>query len=227
MSAHARARAAAALAALAAAATVAAAPRAAAAEPPSDRRLVVVGLGLALPTYALGTVLHEGSHVVAAELVGGDTLTFRPWPGRDPLTGAFQLGLTRVRGLRTDRARFWFFMAPKVTDVVLLGGWLALHESSAYPSGAYGQLVLTVLATGLWVDFAKDTLAFSRHNDLVKSMSILGLRTEWQRLPARLVMGAASAGLGYLVWRGHRRLFALNDEPGAPPRVLPLGTWAF
>lgn len=200
------------------------------ADEPSDRRIVGVGLALALPTWFLGTVTHEGSHVVAAELVGGDTIQFRPWPGRAPVTGAFQMGLTRVRGVRGDGDRFFFFMAPKLTDLVLLGGYVALYETSAYPDGAYGQLVLTVLATGFWVDFAKDTLAFSPHNDLVKSMHILGLRTEWQRLPVRLGFAAASVGLGYLVWRGHDRLFALNDAPGAPrttPLVLPVLTRAF
>lgn len=200
------------------------------ADEPSDRRIVGVGLAMALPTWFLGTVVHEGGHVVAAELVGGDTLQFRPWPGRAPVTGAFQLGLTRVRGVRGDGARLFFFMAPKITDVVMLGGYVALFESSAYPDGAYGQLVLTVLATAFWVDFAKDTIAFSPHNDLVKSMNILGLRTEWQRLPVRLGFAATSVGLGYLVWRGHDRLFAVNDPPGSPrtsPLVLPVLTRVF
>ena len=146
------------------------------------------------------------------------------------MTGAFQLGLTRVRGVRGDGPRLFFFMAPKITDLVMLGGYVALFESSAYPDGAYGQLVLTVLATAFWVDFAKDTVVFSPHNDLVKSMNILGLRTEWQRLPVRLGFAAASVGLGYLVWRGHDRLFAVNDPPGSPrtsPLVLPVLTRVF
>ena len=200
------------------------------ADEPSDQRIVGVGLAMALPTWFLGTVVHEGGHVVAAELVGGDTIQFRPWPGRAPVTGAFQLGLTRVRGVRGDGPRLFFFMAPKITDLVMLGGYVALFESSAYPDGAYGQLVLTVLATAFWVDFAKDTVVFSPHNDLVKSMNILGLRTEWQRLPVRLGFAAASVGLGYLVWRGHDRLFAVNDPPGSPrtsPLVLPVLTRVF
>lgn len=219
------------IAALVGAAVGLATPRAAVADEPSDRRLVLIGMALALPTYALGTVTHEGSHAAAAELVGGDTVYFRPWPGRDPFTGAYQLGLTRVKGLRSRGDRLFFFMAPKLTDLALLGGYVALYESSAYPSGAYGQLVLTVLATGWWVDFAKDTLVFSRHNDLVKTMTLLGMRTEWQRLPARLGMAVVSAGLGYLVLRGHDRLFEVNNpQPGAPraaPAVLPILTGAF
>lgn len=69
---------------------------------------------------------------------------------------------------------------------------------------------------------------FSRHNDLVKTMTLVGLETEWQRLPVRVGFAAASAGLGYLVLRGHQRLFAVNDPPGAAtPLVLPVLTGAF
>lgn len=195
---------------------------------PADTRLVVVGLTLAVPTWALGTVVHEGTHVVAAELVGGDTVSFRPWPARDPSTGAFQFGLTRVRGLRTDGQRLFFYMAPKLADLALLGGYWAMYETGAYPDGAYGQLVLTVLATGFWVDFTKDVFVFSRHNDLVKSMKLVGLKNEWTRLPVRVGFAAASAGLGYLVLRGYDRMFALNDESTAgAPIVLPLASGRF
>ncbi len=195
---------------------------------PSDRDLVLLGVAMIVPTYGVGVVTHEGTHAVAAELLGADTTAFRPWPGRDPRTGAFQMGLTRVRGLVSKRDRLIFFLAPKLTDLVLLGGYLGWYESSAYPAGPYGQLVVTVLATGFWVDFAKDTLAFSRHNDLVKASRLMGLDTEWRRLPLRLGFAAASAGLGYLVWRGHDRLFASNDaEPGAPAVLLPLSSGRF
>lgn len=195
---------------------------------PSDTRLVVVGLTLAVPTWALGTVLHEGSHAVAAELVGGDLVSFRPWPARDRTTGAFQFGLTRVRGLKTDRQRLFFYMAPKLVDLALLGGYLAIMETRARPDGAYGQLVLNVLATGLWVDFAKDTLAFSPHNDLTKTMKILGLKGELQRFPVRLGLAATSAGLGYLILRNYDRMFAQNNgDPAPAPLLLPLARGRF
>ena len=195
--------------------------------PPSDQRLVVVGLALALPTYFLGTVLHEGSHAAAAKLVGGDVVEFRPWPGRSRRSGAFQLGLTRVTGLRGRGDRLFFYLAPKLADLVLLGGYVAYYESGAYPRGAYGQLVVTVLATGFWIDFAKDTFLWSPHNDLVKTMNLVGATDELRRFPIRLGFAAASAGLGYLVWRGHDRLFASNDPTTAPPLVLPLASGSF
>ena len=45
-------------------------PRAAAAEEPSDRRIVMVGLALAVPTFFLGTVTKEGKLKVVRRLVG-------------------------------------------------------------------------------------------------------------------------------------------------------------
>jgi|GEM_PF-1102299 len=216
-------------AAIVAVALVAARPGPARADDaPSDRRIVVVGLALALPTYFVGTVVHEGSHAVAAKLVGGDVVQFRPWPGRAPRTGAFQLGLTRVTGLEGDGNRRFFYLAPKLADLALLGAYVAYYESGAYPDSSYGQLVVTVLATGWWLDFAKDTILWSRHNDLVKAMTLVGATDELHRFPIRLGFAAASAGLGYLVLRGHARLFDSNDgDAQAAPLLLPLASGSF
>src|SRR5690606_34113544 len=38
---------------------------------PSDERLVLTGLAMVPPTYLLGVTFHEGSHALAAKLVGG------------------------------------------------------------------------------------------------------------------------------------------------------------
>ncbi|MBK9030325.1 MAG: hypothetical protein IPL61_03130 [Myxococcales bacterium] len=216
-----------ALAIAAALALTSARPGGAAADPPSDRTLVVVGLALALPTYAVGVVTHEGSHAVAAKLAGADVEVFRPWPGRDPRSGAFQLGLTRVTGLYGDKTRLAFYLAPKLTDLALLGAYVGYYHSDAYPASSYGQLVVVVLATGFWLDFAKDTILWSRHNDLVKAMTIVGATDELRRFPIRLGFALASAGLGYLVYQGHERMFASNDTPTATPLVLPVLSGAF
>jgi hypothetical protein len=55
-------------------------------------------------------------------------------------------------------------------------------------------------------------------------MNLVGATDELRRLPIRLGFAAASVGLGYLVWRGHERLFASNDPPQAAPLILPLVT---
>lgn len=212
---------------------IAAAPPSPAHAEPSDGALVGVGLALAPPTYVLGVATHEGTHALAAKLMGAEVTRITLWPGRDPRTGAFHFGQTGIRGLRGDGKLAAFLVAPKVVDLALLGGFAALlyagggpDDGAAWPANRYGQLALTVLATGWWVDFAKDVLSFSRHNDAVRVMTLAGLTTELRRLPARLAYLAADVGLGLLVWQGYRRVFA---EPASSDAAftLPLARAAF
>ncbi|MBP6631670.1 MAG: hypothetical protein KBG28_27080 [Kofleriaceae bacterium] len=184
-----------------------------------DRDLIYAGLAMAVPTYVLGVVAHEGSHAVAGTLVGAELVSISFLPGRDPKTGAFHFGLTRVRGLRGDGRRAFFLAAPKLTDLVLLGGYGALVAADAWPEHRYGRLALTVLATGFWVDFAKDVISFREVNDVVKLMTLAGWKSEWRRLPSRLLYAGASVGLGYLVWKGFDKTFA--DEVTATARPSP------
>jgi Peptidase M50B-like len=181
-------------------------------------------LAMAPPTYLLGVSLHESSHALAARLAGAqvDTLHLFP-PGRDPSTHTFRFGWTYVRGLRSRGDQVAFYLAPKVTDAVLIGGFAALAFTDAWPHNRYGQLALTVLATGWWVDFSKDVVLFAKTNDVVKVFD-LWCMTGWRQVPARLVYAGAVVGLGLLVARGYERTF---DRPAAmatttPPLVLPL-----
>ena len=187
---------------------------------PSNRALVVTGLALAPPTYLLGVSLHEGSHALAAELVGAsvDQLHLFP-PGRDPSTHTFRFGWTYVHGLRSRGDQVAFYIAPKITDAALLGGFGALVLTQAWPHDRYGQLALTVLATGWWVDFSKDVVLFASTNDVVKVFD-LWCMTGWRQVPARLVYAGISAGLGLLVARGYERTF--TRPATATPMVLPL-----
>ena len=138
-----------------------AAPTSARAEP-SDRTLFYTGLAMAPPTYVIGVTLHEGSHALAAKLVGAEVVELHLFPpGIDPKVHAFRFGWTYVHGLRTDRDKIFFYIAPKITDSVLLGGFAALVFTGAWPHNRYGQLALTVVATGLWVDFSKDVVRFA------------------------------------------------------------------
>jgi hypothetical protein len=216
--------------AAAALAVIAAAAPAARAEP-SDRALVLTGLALAPPTYLVGVSLHEGSHALAALLVGAtvDQLHLFP-PGRDPSTGTFRFGWTYVRGLRSDRDRLVFYTAPKLTDAALLGGFAALAFTGAWPGNRYGQLALTVFATGLWVDFSKDVVLFAPTNDAVKALELAGL-TGWRELPARLGYAGMAIGLGLIVAHGYRRTFdpppAASAASAAMPRIVPLAVIGF
>jgi hypothetical protein len=204
------------------AALLVAAP-AAADDHPTDRQLVGVGLAMAVPDYLLGVALHEGSHAVAAELVGGDVTDIHLWPGRNPYNGAFQFGWTRVRGVQGRRQKMFFLMAPRVTDLVLLGGYGLLRTLEA-PDNDWAQLALQVFATGLVVDFTKDLFLWSPFNDVIRFYDLCGLDREWKRFPLRIVHAAASAGLGYMVWLGWRDLFAENNN-GAVAAPLVSGSF--
>jgi hypothetical protein len=195
-----------------------------AAAEPSNERLFYTGLALAPPTYLLGVSLHEGSHAVMAKLVGAEVLDVHLFPpGRDPKVNKFRFGWTYVRGLATKRERILFYIAPKITDSLLLGGFAALAFTDAWPDNRYGQLALSVLGIGLWVDFSKDVVLFSRHNDVVKVFDLWCMRG-WKQLPARLVYAAAVVGFGYVVAHGVQRTF---DRDGTSTMTLPLVTGAF
>jgi hypothetical protein len=192
---------------------------------PSDRTLIWTGLAMAPPTYLVGVTLHEGSHALAATLVGAsvDTLHVFP-PGRDPSTRTFRFGWTYVRGLRSRGDKIAFYIAPKVTDAVLLGGFAALVFTGAWPHNRYGQLALTVFATGLWVDFSKDVVLFATTNDVVKVFDLWCI-TGWRQVPARLVYAGMVVGLGFVVARGYERTF---DRPASDAqRVVPLVAMTF
>ncbi|MEO6772213.1 MAG: hypothetical protein ABI467_04225 [Kofleriaceae bacterium] len=189
---------------------------------PDDSTLVEVGLAMAPVDYVAGVALHEGSHALAAKLVGAtvDELHVFP-PGIDPHAQVFRFGWTYVHGLHTKADRITFLIAPKITDTVLLGGFAALAFTRAWPANKYGQLALTVAATGLWIDFAKDVVLFSPQNDVTKILNLWCL-TGWRQIPARLVYAAMDVGLGYLVVRGYERLFDRND-----PVIIPLTRMSF
>lgn len=201
-------------------AVVAALARGAAADP-SDRTLVLVGLAMAPPTYVIGVSLHESSHALAAVLVGAhvDELHVFP-PGTDPKAHVFRFGWTYVHGLDTRAKEQFFYLAPKITDAALLGGFAALVFTGAWPHNRYGQLALTVGATGLWVDFAKDLVVFSPHDDVVKAFDGWCLHG-WRQVPARLVYAGAVVGLGLVVARGYERTFS-RTSPASPALVLPV-----
>ena len=198
---------------------------------PSNTKLVLVGAGLALPDYMLGVTLHEGSHALAAELVGAsvDELHLFP-PGRDPHVNTFRFGWTYVHGLRTTQARAFFYIAPKLTDTLLLGGYAALAYTSAWPANRYGSLVLTVFGTGLWIDFTKDLFLFAKTTDVEQFFRVTCLQGWRRELPARLLYAGAAVGLGVVVARGYEHTFDRTPSAGASARapfLLPILQAAF
>jgi hypothetical protein len=185
---------------------------------PSDRTLVFVGAGLAVPDYFLGVTVHEGSHALAALTLGGHVRKLHLYPGRNPSTHHFQFGWTDVDRLPTSRASLVYFLAaPKISDALLLGGYTALYFTHALPSNRYGWLTLEVLATGFWVDFAKDVVVFHRFDDVVRIFDALGLHDEWHRLPARVLYLAIDIAAAIPVYLGLRDMFRADDAPTTMP----------
>jgi hypothetical protein len=199
---------------------------------PSDQTLVLTGIAMAPPTYVIGVALHEGSHALAAMMVGAtvDQLHLFP-PGRDPSTNTFRFGWTYVRGLRSRGDKVAFYIAPKITDAALLGGFAALAFTGGWPHNRYGQLALTVFATGLWIDFSKDVVLFAPTNDVVKVFG-LWCMTGWRQVPARLVYAGLVVGLGLVVARGYERTFDRSSDQAsqratAAPLIVPLTLTTF
>ncbi|MBT8493645.1 MAG: hypothetical protein KJO07_11345 [Deltaproteobacteria bacterium] len=182
---------------------------------------------MAIPTYFVGVTVHEGSHALAAKLVGADIVEMNLLPHVS--RGKFYFGRVSVVGLRGRGERTFFYIAPKISDLVLIGGYSLALGLDALPDNKYGLLAFTVVATGFWVDFTRDVFAFWDHNDTVKVYNLYGLDREWKRLPARLVHAGISVAAALVIAEGYRRVFA--DDDGEPTMqnsfTVPLWTTAF
>jgi hypothetical protein len=189
---------------------------------PDDSTLIYAGIGMAPLDYIAGTALHEGSHAVMAKLVGADVDELHVFPpGRDPHANVFRWGWTYVHGIKSKGDMVAFLIAPKITDALLLGGFALFAYTNRWPSNKYGQLALTVVGTGLWVDFAKDVVLFAPQNDVSKIFKLWCI-TGWRQVPARLVYAAMDVGFGVVVAHGYTRLFDRND-----PVIVPVTRLSF
>ena len=176
---------------------------------PSNERLFYTGLALAPPTYLLGVAIHEGSHALMAEIVGADVIDVHVFPpGRDPKVGKFRFGWTYVRGLRGRNRRVAFYLAPKIADTLLFTA--AVIPS---PSNRYGQLALTVFATGLWIDFSKDLFIFNDTNDVPRALKTWCM-TGWKQVAPRVLYGALVGVSGYFLFKTY--------EKTCPDAVVPV-----
>ncbi len=187
--------------------------------PPTDH-LVWAGLGMAVPTYFTNVVLHEGSHALVAKMFGGEIVKFKVLPTTEK--GRFYFGYTAYKGRLSRNQKTLFYLAPKLLDTIMLGGFTGLVLGGALPENHYGRLALTVLATGFWVDYSKDVVTFFvPTSDLNRTFALNGLDSFWKRLPWRLLNVAVSAAGAYVVWRGYDKVFE-GDPNAAAKLVMPL-----
>jgi hypothetical protein len=194
---------------------------------PETSHLVWAGVGMALPTYAIALIAHEGSHALTAKLVGAEVTQVRLLPGVNPRDGKFYFGYVGVRRLYARGDRIWFFLAPKLVDLAVMGAYSAAVLTDQAPDNAYGGLALAVLATGFWVDFSKDIPAFWNHSDIVKLYDAVGATTELRRLPLRVLHAGLSAAAAFAIVRGYQDVFDDDDDAGTAALVLPLALGRF
>ena len=118
---------------------------------------------MALPTYVIGVSLHESrtrSRPSCSAPMSTSSTCSRRASIRTPTCFA-SAGRTSTGCARAARPSCSCSLRRSPTSL-LLGGFAALVFTSAWPSNKYGELALTVGATGLWVDFAKDVVVTSR-----------------------------------------------------------------
>lgn len=188
---------------------------------PPTRNLVLAGIGMGVPTYVLGVTIHEGTHALVAKAFGAEIIRMQLLPGRHPRTGRFYFGYVQYRGRLPTGQRVLFLLSPKIVDVVMLGGYAALVGTDTLPDNHYGQLALAVVATGFWVDFAKDIAAFFRPHDVNMALDKLGMKGPWKKLPYYLAYAGLAAVGSIAIVEGYRRIFD-DGTPAAAPRAVTL-----
>lgn len=185
--------------------------------PPPTGHLVLAGAAMAVPTYALGVTIHEGTHALVAKAYGYPLVRIQLYPGVH--NGHFYFGYVEYRGRMPVGKRTFFLLAPKFVDMAMMGGYAALVATDTLPSNHYGQLALAVLATGFWVDFSKDLLAPWRKHDVNMALDRNGIHGFWGKLPYWLLHAGLAAAGSIAIVEGYRRVFDRGNTPTA--LVLP------
>lgn len=189
---------------------------------PSSSRLVLAGVGMALPTYALGVTIHEGTHAIVARAFGRTLTRVQLLPGFHPQTGRFQFGYVQYRGHLPRGQRTFFLLAPKLVDAVMLGGYATLVATDTLPRNHYGQLALAVLATGFWVDFSKDIVAFWRPHDINMALDRNGFEGFWDKLPWYLLHASLAVAGSFAIVEGYQQVFADDDRGAGATTLAPI-----
>jgi hypothetical protein len=198
---------------------------------PEDTDLVLLGAAMAVPTYFFNVVVHEGTHALVAKAFGAEIVRFQMLPGRHPTNGRFYFGYVQYRGGLSLGEQTFFLLAPKISDLAALTGYGLLVATDALPDSRYGQLALVVLATGFWIDFTKDVVAFWAPTDVAIALERNGRRSFAAQLPWRLVHASLSVAAGAVVLAGYRRLFGPpvsinNDEVISADQPLMVPLWS-
>ena len=178
--------------------------------PPSAWQLVLEGAALALPDYVLQLAMHEGSHALAAVILGGEVTGMELLPKR--VDGTIRFGETTWKGNFTPTETAVTLLAPKILDMGLIAAYTALLHSDAYPSNKHVQLTLLVVATGAWIDFSKELVLRDSTRDLPQIFETLGI-PEDKQWPYQIAYGALSLAGAFQLGQGFYRLFKAAPLP--------------
>lgn len=191
---------------------------------PSRRALLIGGGAMLGAEYFAGMLQHEASHWVAARLAGIEGVRLRLFP--KIVEGHLLFASTWFedpswREKLSRREHALFLLAPKLPNVLVLGGYALLLETHRLPRNPWARLALTVYAAGNWIDFSKELFYSTRLNDLSKLYALYGLEEKGARHVLRLGHLLLAAGAGYEVGKGLYQLFRAggNSSPkGASER---------
>ncbi len=185
---------------------------------PSNSVLLQTAALLAVPTYFLGVTMHEGSHALAAKALGADDVSITILPTRTN-KGMFALGKTHIGsfpGETVDKDFVWV-LAPKATDLLIMGIYSGILESGNMPKNKWAQLSLSMLGTLALLDFSKHIFATDPNNDMVWIYEKMGAKNESEKLPYRLIHTSLAIGGAIEVGKGWYRL--LKGPPQNSPEV--------
>jgi hypothetical protein len=200
-------------------------------KPPSDEHhprplpFVAVAGAMVAAEYFLGMAQHEGSHWLAAKLVGVDRA--RVWLLPRWEDGGLSFGSLQIFDPGWDKElsrgqRAFILYAPKIPNLVVLGTYSALLERGLLPKNRWVNLAFTVYAAGNLGDFSKELFYWTNTSDFAQLYSLYGYETPRERLGFRLMHGALAAGAAYQVGRGVYRVLrgeGFTPAPEKRPRV--------
>ncbi|OFZ83757.1 MAG: hypothetical protein A2603_01655 [Bdellovibrionales bacterium RIFOXYD1_FULL_55_31] len=173
---------------------------------PSVLKLIGAAALIAPAEYFLNVALHEGSHALAVKTFGGKVQDFKITPSKDG-EGYVMFGKTEYTGEFSKAQLAIIDIAPKISDILIVGSYAALQESENVPQNKYAQVAAAMVATGAWVDFSQDILFVGSQNDLTKFMSRLGARDGGERFSYKLGYGALALAGGLEIGKGWHRVF--------------------
>ncbi|HLE01098.1 MAG TPA: hypothetical protein VJB59_12615 [Bdellovibrionota bacterium] len=178
---------------------------------PSALKLIGAAALIAPAEYFLTAALHEGSHVLAVKTFGGKVQNFEITPSKDG-EGYVIFSKTEYTGDFSKAQLAITDIAPKISDILIVGSYAALQESESIPQNKYAQVAAAMVATGAWVDFSKDIIFVGSQNDLTKFMSRLGAQDGSERFSYKLGYGALALAGGLEIGKGWHRVFQKNNS---------------